>query len=216
MLIHIDKSNTPLGGTTEALMERAQTEFINNLSTLGVDLTGGDGGSVVFANLKNLSVRNGSLQAGQQALMQALSELRAVRVDTEPMDCNYILGPGIPGHSIARALEAGIEPVCRMLQVIAPDELFDGFDRAWTYICNDRTVLQHGADGSVDPNAAWLEEQLRAGAERDLRAHGLLDGPADVSSWMEPKVDPLTVGIEEYARSRQDIAPFRSSWDQDE
>ena len=43
MLAFIDKANAPLGGTTEAMVERATTDFIQNLSNnLGVEITGDD------------------------------------------------------------------------------------------------------------------------------------------------------------------------------
>jgi hypothetical protein len=215
MLAFIDKSNAPLGGTSESMQERTTAEFVGKLSNIGVEIVGGAEG-VVYLNLRNLAVRNGSIQAGQHALMQALGELRAVRVDCEAMDCGYVLGQGIQAHSIARAIESGIEPVCRALQVIAPDELFTGFDRAWDFICSDSFTVDRNADGNPDEGSLWVQEQLSLRAEQDLHAHGLIDGPKD-RSWMNAPPDPLLNNLDAYARERAgDVQPFRSSFDQDE
>jgi hypothetical protein len=214
MICFIDPQQAPLRNVPSALQERKITELAQSLSERGIQLVGGDEDRV-YLNLRGLALANGSIERGQQTLYAALEELACVRIDCEAQDAGYVLGQGIVAHSISRALESGTPAVVSLLTCIEPHELFTNLDRAWTYICGDGIVLRRGSDGSADPNSAWLQEQLRMGAENDLRAHGLLDGPAD-TSWMEPAVDPLTVGLDEYARSRSDIAPFRSSWDQDE
>jgi hypothetical protein len=214
LICFIDPQQAPLRNVPSALQERKITELAQSLSERGINLVGGDEDRV-FLNLRNLSLAAGSIERGQQTLYAALEELACVRADCEVQDIGYVLGQGIVAHSISRALESGTPAVVSLLTCIEPHELFGNLDRAWTHICGDGIVLQRGSDGNVDPNSAWLQEQLRVGAENDLIAHGLLDGRED-TSWLDPPVDPLTVGLDEYARSRSNIAPFRSSWDQDE
>jgi hypothetical protein len=194
VIIYIDPSNAPLAGITESMRDRRTAEFVEALSNQGIEIVGGTE-TAVLLNLRHLATKAGTLARGQATLISALEELRAVRIDVEAGDLAYINGQNVDSHAISRALESGTPAVCRALQSIEYFELFDGIDKARSFIYNDRV-------DTSDENGRWLNEQLRQGAERDLQAAGLLSGRPDYADFLDAKPEVAPPDLP---------APFRTS-----
>jgi hypothetical protein len=209
MIAFIDPHRAPLANVPSALQERKLTELAQSLSERGINLVGGDEDRV-FLNLRNLALANGSLERGQQALYAALEELACVRVDVELADITYLLGSNVESLAVTRGLEAGVPTLVRLLTSIEPSELFENLDKATAFIYQDRATDE------------GVHQQLMAGAAGDLLRSGIIgESVHDINAlgydqWLTPPEDPLLQNLDAYARSREDVQPFRSSWDVDE
>ena len=207
MIVYPDPNHAPLQNVPTAMRERRLHELAQRLEDSGIILMGGTD-TVVYLNLRELARKNGTIQHAQVALIAALGELRAVRVDVEASDVAYIIGNSIDAHAISRAIESGATPVCRALQSIEPDEIFSGIERALAHIYNDRV------DESTD-DGRWLGDQLRQGAAADLVSSGLIKGDATESyrQFLEPKPEVLP---ELPASFQAEVKPWKSPFDLDE
>lgn len=181
MICFIDKDNAPLKDVTPSMLDRRTNELAQQLESEGIQLTGGGDGFVTLG-LRQLALKNGSIERGQVTLIAALEGLCVVRVDIEPADVGYIIGNSVDSVAISHALASGVEPVCRALQNVEISEIFDGFDRARNFIYSDR-VDTSTADGS------WVAEQLQRGAESELQRAGLLPGATNYADFLEPRYE---------------------------
>ena len=183
------------------MQERRANQLIAQLAERGIVVVG-SGPSHIEVNLRELAAKNGTAERGKAALIETLDLLGCDRVDTEPGDIAYLRGgQDVIGHAISRGLESDIAPLKDALTSVSPDELFDGLDKAESFIWNDKS-----------PSPEFMDF-LKSGAETDLRHHGIMSGPTgDPYAFLQPTPEP------EPPKSpwESDPLPYRSPFDRDE
>lgn len=201
MRIYIDPARAPLKGVSPNMMERRSNEMIASLAERGI-VAVGFGPTHIEVNLRELAEKNGTARRGQAALVAALDELGCDRVDVEPGDVAYVRGSqDVISHAISRGMESNIAGLTTALTNITPDELFEGLDKAEAFIYNDKAPVPE------------LNDYLRAGAESDLRANGLISrDTTDPYQFLEPTVEPEP----EPGPWETTPMPYKSPWDLDE
>lgn len=171
-----DESRLPLKGIPAAMQERRMAEIQDELAANGLTMGDVNADGSINISLRNFEARhrtrtvagNGTgIDAGEtNALIAALNGLGVCRVDLEAADISRLNGRSdILSHAVARGVESGVGAVTKHTSSLAPEEIFDGLEKAASAVF---------ADGAESPE---VREYLQTSAEADLRSAGLLDGP---------------------------------------